>query len=142
MKKNGEVNMFEIILFVVIVGLVVSYFFGWISFGNKVSATPTENDLPQTSETQENQTSGETLKFQECKTVSECNWDKSKYYNRNCEGNWRCIESPTQGEYLCSYGCVNNSYAGDGVCGGEVENEWNSIDCNPSVGFIGKLIIS
>ena len=151
MNKLGEVNMFEIILLVVIVGLIVSYMFGWLSFGKEISTTPTKNELPQSSETQENQTeTGEVVKFQKCTVVSDCNWDYTKYYNRNCTegGRWRCLESPVVGEFLCDYGCYlnnTNGYCGDGVCSGEegsVESSWTCWDCDRDVASIGKLIIS
>jgi len=138
MNKKGQANIFEIILAVIVVGLIVGYAFNWISFGGK-DTTPVQGELPEISE--EEPEAGEVLKFQKCTTSTDCNWDQTKYYNRdNCTGAWRCMISPS-GESLCSFGCDGNQYCGDGVCGGEIESEWTCADCDKDVGFIGKLII-
>lgn len=153
MRKDGEVNIAEIILMVVIVGLLAAYFFGWISFGQSKEVIPTE--LPQTPEEQTEEENN-VNEFQQCTIPSvgsysedgsyriytkstECNLDQTKYYNRNCTvGWWRCMEGVEVGKYLCSYACDGSKYCGDAICGNG-ETEITCQDCNPSVGFLGSL---
>ena len=145
MNKKAESQISVIILILVIVGLGASYFFGWISFdflGGGTNITPDHDDLPESGEDEGDIEDTENPNtFQRCDIVSQCNWNQSRYYNRDCSsGAWRCLESPQVGQNLCSYGCSGNQYCGDGICGG-VESEWTCIDCNPNVGFIGDLVI-
>lgn len=141
MNKKGETNIFTIILLVIILGGIILYYFGFISFGQP-TITPSEDELPKPSENQTG-TPAEVGTYQQCTIASDCNWDYTKYYNRNCtEGNWRCLESPVAGEFLCSYGCPipENPYCGDSVCSGW-ESEWSCLDCNKDVPYLGKLTI-
>ena len=136
-NKKAESNLSVIILILLIVGFGAAFYFGLISFGQK-TITPTQDELPQPTDEQ----SDNVNEFQQCTVQTDCNWDQTKSYNRgNCTGAWRCMGSPQVGQNLCSYGCDGNKYAGDKICGGETENEWNSIDCNPLVGYIGKIVI-
>lgn len=149
---TNESKVFEIILMVIVVGLIIGYASGLISFG-KQTTTPTQEELPQIAENQSE--TGEVLKFQQCITASDCNWDHTKYYNRNCEfsGRWRCMPSPVVGESFCSYGCYINDtiggWCGDGICGGMiegsnedgVESEVSCWDCDKDVASLGKLVI-
>ena len=79
--------------------------------------------------------------FQQCNVATECNWDPSIYFNRDCSGEWRCMEGPQTQLNLCSYGCLEppNVYCGDGICGGVAGNEWSCSDCNEDIAFIGSL---
>lgn len=133
MNKKGQAT---ILLLILIVGIIAAFAFGWVSFGKK-DITPTESDLPQEQEEQPDET--DTNKFQECNLATDCNWDHTLYYNRDCEGEWRCLESPYPDKKLCSYGCPGNEFCGDGICGGNFENEWNCPDCSPTQSFIGEL---
>lgn len=141
MNKKGQSGFMVVIVLLLIVIGILSY----LAFREK-SPTPPEENLPKITENQ-TETPNEIPTYQKCNVASDCNWDYTKYYNRNCtEGNWRCMESPVQGEFLCSYGCTipENQYCGDGVCGGNGnsgENEWTCADCAKDVPYLGKLTI-
>src|SRR3990167_3240711 len=140
MNRKAEQGGY-ILVIAILIGILVAFYFGWISFGDKKIITPTQDELPKTGEDEQPQEDKPNT-FQQCIVPADCNWDQTKYYNRNCTtGAWRCMESPQVGKFLCSYGCDGNRYAGDSICGGPTETEWNSIDCNPTVGFIGELKI-
>jgi len=51
------------------------------------------------------------------------------------------MSSPYPDVKLCSFGCYNNTYCGDSVCGGIAENEWSCPDCAEDIGYIGSLEI-
>lgn len=140
-NKKAESGVSLVILIIIVIGIGAAFYFGLISFdfGKGKIITPTQDELPEPAEEQPQEETPN--KFQQCTLATECNWDQTKYYNRgNCTGAWRCLESPQVGQNLCSYGCDGNQYCGDGICGG-IESEWICQDCNPLVGFIGKLQI-
>ena len=129
-------SIYPILLFVVMGILVLAFAMDWITIGGKEVVIEKE-DLPDIVEEEPELI---TDQFQECITKEDCNWDHTKYYNRDCDGEWRCMSSPYPDVKLCSFGCLNNTYCGDEICG-NFETEWSCPDCAEDIGYIGSLEI-